>query len=281
MGSTHPPLESLLTFSQNCLEGFEHSRLNRISHLRKEIHEVVEEWIESEIDARLARWVLEGRQASEADSLSDQAARAEFFPPEFALRNRAHGAGELVSPSDELLPPEFPCDPIPELHVGDTLELQPPFRRAPVSQDASAALRSLEHSARCKVRSIGDHSMNLLNCHDPDSAQECVTLPFSVRDGLQAPSNVASPISDNPSSTNQREPYFVRYASAVPASGRSRGLLPSGLNLRPQSRRSTAYSLGRYTFVIGSGGRDLRALPPIRVSLRQFSLRRAAVFLRN
>ena len=31
MGSTHPPLESLLRFSQNCLEGFELSRLNRIA----------------------------------------------------------------------------------------------------------------------------------------------------------------------------------------------------------------------------------------------------------
>lgn len=46
MGSTHPPLESLLRFSQNCLEGFELSRLNRIANLRKEFQEILAEWIE-------------------------------------------------------------------------------------------------------------------------------------------------------------------------------------------------------------------------------------------
>ena len=55
MGSTHPPLESLLKLSQNCLEGFELSRLNRISNLRKEFHDVLVEWIEFEIEARFAR----------------------------------------------------------------------------------------------------------------------------------------------------------------------------------------------------------------------------------
>ena len=55
MGATRPPLDYLATCSQMSLESVELSRLNLASNLRKEFQEILDEWIESEVDARLAR----------------------------------------------------------------------------------------------------------------------------------------------------------------------------------------------------------------------------------
>jgi hypothetical protein len=103
MGSTHPPFESLSTFSQSCLEGFEHSRLNLISNLRKEFRDLFDEWVELAIDARVARCILEGRQTSAADSLSDQTASPVLGSPEFVLRSLVRCAADLPSPGDSVL----------------------------------------------------------------------------------------------------------------------------------------------------------------------------------
>jgi hypothetical protein len=65
---TAPPLEYLVTSSQAALETFELSRLNKSANLRKELRDVVEEWIEAEIQSRLARWILECRRTQDAAS---------------------------------------------------------------------------------------------------------------------------------------------------------------------------------------------------------------------
>jgi hypothetical protein len=72
MRDTQPPLEYLVTSSQTSLEAFELTRLNRAANLRKELREILEEWLKTEVDARLARWILECRRAQngESDSLA-------------------------------------------------------------------------------------------------------------------------------------------------------------------------------------------------------------------
>ena len=61
MQTAKPPVEYLAGASKISLESFEITRLNQAANLRKELREVVEEWIEAEVEARLARWVLENR----------------------------------------------------------------------------------------------------------------------------------------------------------------------------------------------------------------------------
>lgn len=63
MGATRPSLDYLLMSSQVSLESVELARLNRAANLRKEMQQVLEEWIEVEVDARLARSILEWRRA--------------------------------------------------------------------------------------------------------------------------------------------------------------------------------------------------------------------------
>src|SRR5271170_3111286 len=68
MGVTRPPLDYLATCSQMSLESVELSRLNVASNLRKEFQEILNEWIDSEVDARLARSILEWRRAQDVGS---------------------------------------------------------------------------------------------------------------------------------------------------------------------------------------------------------------------
>jgi len=78
MGVTRPPLEYLASCSKVALESFELSRLNEASNYRKEVQQILQGWIDTEVDARLARWILESKQAQARDGL--QAAMAQPVP---------------------------------------------------------------------------------------------------------------------------------------------------------------------------------------------------------
>jgi hypothetical protein len=52
------PLEYLFSSSGASIESFRLSRLNAVANLRKELHEIFEDWVEAEVQARLAQWLL-------------------------------------------------------------------------------------------------------------------------------------------------------------------------------------------------------------------------------
>jgi hypothetical protein len=62
MSESKTPFDYLAGCSKPGLESFELSRLSQAARLRKEMREIVEEWIEAEVQARLARWLLERRR---------------------------------------------------------------------------------------------------------------------------------------------------------------------------------------------------------------------------
>jgi hypothetical protein len=71
MGVSRPPLEYLATASKVALESFELARLNEASNYRKEVQQILQGWIDTEVDARLARWILESKQAQARDGLQE------------------------------------------------------------------------------------------------------------------------------------------------------------------------------------------------------------------
>lgn len=77
MGQNHPPVEFLVSSSNNSLEEFELARMNRAANLRKEMRQVVDEWVEAEVDCRVARWILECRRAETSEGFDAIAARIE------------------------------------------------------------------------------------------------------------------------------------------------------------------------------------------------------------
>jgi hypothetical protein len=93
------PPEYLLTSSRHSLEAFEVSRLTCSSNLRKEIGQVLDEWVTAEVDARLSRWILDYRRTQEADSHRssperDQHIRSEYLTMRFLLTQ-----DELLQPT--------------------------------------------------------------------------------------------------------------------------------------------------------------------------------------
>jgi hypothetical protein len=62
MRGNQPPLDFFLSCSDIGLESYQLSRLERAACLRKELQQVASEWIDAEVNARLARVLLDERQ---------------------------------------------------------------------------------------------------------------------------------------------------------------------------------------------------------------------------
>lgn len=87
---TQPPWEFLLSASRNSLQSYELSRLGHVSNLRKEIVALVDQWVEENSSAMLARWLMEHREREVA---------AADVPPAAASRT-----GATPGASDNFLP---------------------------------------------------------------------------------------------------------------------------------------------------------------------------------
>jgi hypothetical protein len=74
------PLEYLFTSSEASIESFHLSRLNTVANLRKELNELFEEWVEAEVQARLAQWLLARKNPRDASSASSLAIDSEERP---------------------------------------------------------------------------------------------------------------------------------------------------------------------------------------------------------
>jgi hypothetical protein len=59
---TQPPWEFLLSASRNSLQSYELSRLSHAANLRKEIGALLDQWMEENSSAMLARWLMEQRE---------------------------------------------------------------------------------------------------------------------------------------------------------------------------------------------------------------------------
>lgn len=84
--STQPPWEFLLSASRNSLQSFELSRLAHAANLRKEIGALLDQWLEENAAAMLARWLLEQRERSAR--VPDMLSAAE------SCRNGAHSVSD-------------------------------------------------------------------------------------------------------------------------------------------------------------------------------------------
>jgi hypothetical protein len=75
---TPPPWEFLLTASRNTLQSYELSRLGHAANLRKEISSLLDQWLDENANAMVARWLIEQRErtvrAAEVQPATDQAA---------------------------------------------------------------------------------------------------------------------------------------------------------------------------------------------------------------
>lgn len=143
MERTRPPLDYLLSCSEASLESFEMSRLNRIANLRRELRDLLDEWMEAEVNARVARWLLECKRAE-----SRATGAPNLLPPVSLL---------LGSQSLTFLPPMPGADDSPPAQNGDAERAAgtPEERPAPQPRgsdvprgEQATGLRQLERRAR-------------------------------------------------------------------------------------------------------------------------------------
>lgn len=84
--STQPPWEFLLSASRSSLQSFELSRLAHAANLRKEISALIDQWMEENAAALLARWLMEQRERS--------ARVPDMLAPAESGRNGAHSVSD-------------------------------------------------------------------------------------------------------------------------------------------------------------------------------------------
>ena len=67
-----PPWEFLLTASRNSLQSYELTRLSHAANLRKEIGALMDQWLEENSSAAVARWLMTQREhpADPGDTLT-------------------------------------------------------------------------------------------------------------------------------------------------------------------------------------------------------------------
>jgi hypothetical protein len=174
-----PPLEYLVTSSQASLEAFELARLNRCANLRKELRDVIEEWLQMEVDARLARWILECRRVQTADPGAFAAAPenhrvgqlALSFLPELGAAHTdtdgQHAGARAPSPRPAPADRSTAANGITCARDSSTMALTTgrpadlPSKQPMTSNDAIASLRLLEQFLARPAQSAGAPVLNL------------------------------------------------------------------------------------------------------------------------
>jgi hypothetical protein len=99
---TEPPWEFLLSASRNSLQSFELSRLSHAANLRKEISQLLDNWLEENSSALLARWLMEqGKRPAGGEE------RMEKTPANTARGRNEHAASDNVFAEQPSVRPEI------------------------------------------------------------------------------------------------------------------------------------------------------------------------------
>ena len=98
----NPPWDFLLTASRNSLQSYELTRLSHAANLRKEIGTLLDQWLDENTCAMLARWLMEHR---------DRHKQKNSEAPASSPAPNTHSASDnffVDQIIDQALPPPFP-----------------------------------------------------------------------------------------------------------------------------------------------------------------------------
>lgn len=132
MKTTKAMLDYLATCSKTSLESFELARLNDLANLRKQMIDIVNEWVEADIQARIAEWVLiHRRQQAALRRLPQNARRGRVLRVKNATLPLFADESTGDSPTD--FPSLAPNPVLPVLRDAVLDEPARPLRRAPAA----------------------------------------------------------------------------------------------------------------------------------------------------
>ena len=208
------PLEYLVTSSEAALETFELARLNKSANLRKELRDVVEEWIEAEIQSRLARWILDCRRSQAGRSDADPSGASANLSAKTVAANLSLPFDDLKMNSQELQSKPASVKPIPARSARDRRD-PPPMPSTQLSDRAKGALKFLEGQVRSQAHAA----------------------PIVYKSPAEAGRSAASPRSAQSGPQRQRLPKSSRTGSLFPAAP---GPSHAAESARSQTRRFAA-----------------------------------------
>jgi hypothetical protein len=165
MNENQPPLEYLVTSSQTAVESFELSRLNRVSNLRKEIRQIVDEWIAAETEARIARWILDCRRAQTED--------------EVPLHTSALGALPATPPAPAAEPQRRDPLPMEEIPLGAPCGAELPLRNSTVPMVEGKLPAPFAEVSKCMKSHTAKAVLQLLE--HLAGAREALSAPMQIR----------------------------------------------------------------------------------------------------
>jgi hypothetical protein len=167
MGLAPLPPGYILSSSDATLESLELSRLNAVSNLRKELHQVVEEWIEAEVQARVARLMRHSASIEqfalsvETPGVAANLPRVDAKSVE-SLPSIAKNECEVTEPEQRATPAEMlavwpsaaEIDDAPAKTLPCTRSRPNPLleEQKPLKRDLEPAMRSLELSLHSRAR---------------------------------------------------------------------------------------------------------------------------------
>jgi hypothetical protein len=147
MSDAKPPFHFIATCSQISLQSYELARLNAAARLRRQLQEMTDEWIEAEVEARLARWALEHRRLNSQTRFDDfvaiesPGANLKSLPsPHRRIRRKR----ALVAPSQNVASPITYAPPAHSLPLPSPVVLADLAQAAPLqtARNQSVARRS-------------------------------------------------------------------------------------------------------------------------------------------
>lgn len=100
MSDICPALEYLVACSNTGLESFLISRMNQAANLRREVMLLVDQWIETEVNASLSRWMLKCRRSH---------ITGPKLRPNLLRRSKLFGGTLIALPSRPIVAPSVAC----------------------------------------------------------------------------------------------------------------------------------------------------------------------------
>jgi hypothetical protein len=259
MRSTQPPFEYLITSSEPALESFQLARLAQAANFRKELRQVMGDWIEAEAEARLARWILDCRRAQSSD----------------CSPGGSHGAEPVISGTleNEILPPTDALSFVPRASPA----LHAPLGQAESRAETSAFGARLPRQNRPERRRTDapllaaplfpEDAAAATNSHDSDARP--AKKRKTARNAGAPPSGaaIASLFPETPLEPLRSDRANRDWCAAPRASGCVRD--PSPSRMQSKILRADAASVG-----IAGLHRALHTAGPVRANFRQLVLYR-------
>ena len=261
------PLEYLARASKETLESFELTRLNRAANFRKEARDVLNDWVQAEVESRLARFVLERRRAQSGD---ERSLSSEYAPP---LAFELLSSAAQIAPSAEeenLLSFAEPAETFPDnsetncvnhffsaLSADSSLSTQLSFGESVLGSIVQLDLFAGAADGMRDARSLAH-----------EEARRAIARPDRVRLALPAPLSISlMQVSGTEKSRAWREQLRTSYRgfaqtnlskNICPHIGRP---FPAARTLRAASRKTAGITNTRLAH--SSAAANLRPRPPI------------------